>query len=117
MSFGINDPASHRSLASIPVLPLPSTQLGSVRTKVARRSPIRYHAAPLVLIGSPPKWAVLSCPCGTDHKIDLNLGNVGTTRWSIRQTEPPSVHPSIDVQNSARRCHFWLRDGRVQWAR
>lgn len=69
----------------------------------------------VVLIGSPPKWAVLSCPCGAGHTIDLNLGNRGTTRWIVQRDMPPSIHPSIDVQDPVGRCHFWLRDGRVRW--
>lgn len=69
----------------------------------------------VVLVGSPPKWAILKCPCGGDHDIDLNLGNPGAPRWSIQDDKRVSIRPSVDVQDPDGRCHFWLRDGRVRW--
>lgn len=69
----------------------------------------------IVVIGSPPKWAVIACPCGTGHTIDLNLANPQTEQWRLQAADPPSITPSIDVKDPSGRCHFWLRDGRVQW--
>ena len=67
------------------------------------------------VIGEPPKWAVLTCPCGHGHTIDLNLANPRLARWKIDPTPPPAVFPSIDVRDPRRRCHFWLSDGQVRW--
>lgn len=63
-----------------------------------------------------PKWALLDCPCGRGHTIELNLANPARTRWSVttNDTGQPSVHPSIDYRGQPR-CHYWLRDGRIHW--
>ncbi len=69
----------------------------------------------LYLIGQPAKWAILACPCGTGHTIDLNLANPQTTQWQVEGAAVPTLHPSIDVRDPTGRCHFWLRGGRVHW--
>ncbi|TCC38890.1 DUF6527 family protein [Kribbella speibonae] len=69
-----------------------------------------------LLGGVAPKWALLDCPCGRGHTIELNLANPARTRWEVttNQVAEPSVHPSIDYQGEPR-CHYWLRNGRVYW--
>lgn len=69
----------------------------------------------VMLIGDPPKWVVLACPCGTGHTIDLNIAQAVAARWSIRGDVNPTISPSIDVKDPAGRCHFWLTRGRVRW--
>ncbi|MGH1564559.1 DUF6527 family protein [Mumia sp. DW29H23] len=68
-------------------------------------------------LGNPGKWAVLECPCGRGHVIELNLAHAGRDRWTLT-TDPegrPSTRPSIDSRGASR-CHFWLRGGRIDWA-
>jgi hypothetical protein len=69
-----------------------------------------------ILGGATPKWALLDCPCGRGHTIELNLANPVRTRWKVTANKAgaPSVHPSIDYQGEPR-CHYWLRDGRIHW--
>lgn len=69
-----------------------------------------------VLGSATAKWALLDCPCGRGHTIELNLANPARTRWKVtaNKTGQPSVHPSIDYQGQPR-CHFWLKDGRIHW--
>jgi len=85
---------------------------------VARRHdlPPRLHPSRLYLVGTPAKWAVFRCPCGTGHQIDLNLAHSGQARWTITldSQHRPSLRPSIDVK-ADRRCHFWLTAGEVRW--
>lgn len=83
----------------------------STRSEVPDPLPRRV----VVIVGFPAKWAIMSCPCGTDHSIDLNLANVGGPLWSVEGAPKPNIVPSIDVQDPVGRCHFWLRDGRVRW--
>jgi hypothetical protein len=69
-----------------------------------------------VLGSAKPKWALLDCPCGRGHTIELNLAHPARTRWKVT-TNPsgqPCIHPSVDYQGQPR-CHYWLRDGRVHW--
>lgn len=83
-----------------------------------RDLPSRLHPSRLYLVGTPAKWAVFRCPCGTGHQIDLNLMHAGLARWTITLDSQcrPSVHPSIDVR-ADRRCHFWLTVGEVRWCK
>lgn len=69
-----------------------------------------------LLGGSTPKWALLDCPCGSGHTIELNLANPARARWKVTTSQAgrPSIHPSIDFQGQPR-CHYWLRNGRIHW--
>ena len=86
--------------------------------RVTRRAELPRRLSPrrVYLIGTPAKWAVFRCPCGTGHRVDLNLAHEGRPRWSVTlgPAHRPSLRPSVDVRAS-RRCHFWLTDGRVRW--
>lgn len=86
---------------------------------LADRSGLPEHLDPrcvYVLGATTPKWALLDCPCGRGHTIELNLANPARTRWQVttNNTGQPSVHPSIDYRGNPR-CHYWLRDGRIHW--
>jgi len=73
----------------------------------------------LAVVGSKkhPKWAILDCPCGHGHRLTVNLSKARRPYWRLTIGESgPSLYPSVDVVTS-RRCHFWLRDGRVHWVR
>jgi hypothetical protein len=67
-------------------------------------------------LGEPGKWAVLECPCGKGHTLELNLAHLDRPRWSLTVGigRRPSLSPSVDFKGNPR-CHFWLRDGRIQW--
>lgn len=73
----------------------------------------------LALCGPPgtPKWAVFECPCGRGHRIVLNLHPERRPAWRFfEHGGRPSLHPSVDYRGE-HRCHFWLSEGRVHWAR
>jgi len=79
--------------------------------------PENLHPRCVYLLGATtPKWALLDCPCGRGHTIELNLANPARTRWKVatNQAGQPTIHPSIDYQGQPR-CHYWLRDGRIHW--
>jgi hypothetical protein len=74
----------------------------------------------LALVGGAPerpKWAVFECPCGVGHRIAVPLGSRRQPTWRVILDDgaQPSLSPSID-SNDGRRCHFWVRDGRIEWA-
>jgi hypothetical protein len=74
----------------------------------------------LALVGSSfgaAKWAVFECPCGTGHRIMVPLNHRTGSSWRVSTTAGrPSLRPSVDSLDDGRRCHFWLRDGRVYWS-
>lgn len=78
--------------------------------------PETLHPRRIYLLGGTTlKWALLDCPCGRGHVIELNLANPTRTRWKVStRSSGPSLHPSIDYQGETR-CHYWLRDGRIDW--
>lgn len=39
------------------------------------------------------------------------------TVWSLIQAAGrPTLYPSVDFDSMGRRCHFWVRKGRVIWS-
>ncbi|WP_375341732.1 DUF6527 family protein [Patulibacter defluvii] len=74
----------------------------------------------IAIVGSPdrPKWAIFACPCGTGHDIALNLAPTRRPAWTVNVGHGrATLHPSVDSVTDERRCHFWVRNGRVSWAR
>lgn len=63
-------------------------------------------------------WAVsLRCPCGCGDAITLNLvGSHPVWRLSLSANAGVTLHPSV-WRTSACESHFWVRQGRVVWAR
>jgi hypothetical protein len=90
-------------------------QLQHVATRVEVPNPLPRRR--IVVVGTPAKWAVMPCPCGRGHVLNVNLGHARLPRWRIDGEYRPSVHPSIDIKNPAGRCHFCIRRGRVTWMR
>jgi hypothetical protein len=72
-----------------------------------------------VLVGSTehPKWIAFDCPCGTGHRIMLNLDPARRPVWRITSTNPLTLRPSIDSVEKKRRCHFVMSNGQVLWVR
>lgn len=73
----------------------------------------------LAVVGNPDlaKWAIFACPCGHGHSIILNLSPIRRSAWQLKVSKSgPSLYPSVDSLTDERRCHFWLRDGKVHWA-
>jgi hypothetical protein len=79
--------------------------------------PAKLDRHVLAVVGSreQPKWAVFECPCGQGHQLSINLSPARPPTWRLSETSAgPSLTPSVD-SNLGRRCHFWLRHGRVHW--
>lgn len=78
--------------------------------------PERLNPRRVYQLGEPAKWVVLECPCGRGHVLELNLAHSGRAKWRVgaRDGNEPSLSPSVDFKGE-RRCHFWLREGRVRW--
>lgn len=72
----------------------------------------------IVRDGRIEKWACFQCPGGCGTKIQLSLSKSRRPSWTAkldwlgRPTLAPSVHQTNDC-----RCHFWVRQGRVEWCR
>ena len=60
-------------------------------------------------------WAAFDCPCREGHRILVNLDRNRIPFWSIETLKPLTILPSIDDITPSRRCHFFLRNGRIKW--
>lgn len=85
----------------------------AARSQVPASLPRRAVA----VVGDPPAWAMFACPCGNGHDIMVRLAaHPRVSHWSIHETpHGPSLSPSIDSISDGLRCHFWLRNGQIQW--
>lgn len=66
--------------------------------------------------GSGPSWIAFDCPCTRRHRLLMSLSDHIRPCWRLTVGQRPSLSPSVDVVEDGRRCHFWLRDGRIAWA-
>ena len=78
---------------------------------------IRPRRAYLVATATRHKWLVFDCPCGTGHRIVLNLDRARRPRWTVRlcKTAALTLHPSVDYRDARMACHYVLSNGRVEW--
>ena len=71
----------------------------------------------LFVVGSPPKWAVLRCPCGCGERIDVNLMKSKAPRWTLElEQDGASLNPSLWMPADKCESHFWIRRNRICWA-
>ena len=72
----------------------------------------------VVLVGTPGSvaWAIFDCPCRRGHRLLVNLDISRSPFWRIESTRPLSIRPSIDDSARGRRCHFFVRRGKIKWA-
>lgn len=82
-------------------------------------SRIPKRRAYLVKTAALRKWLVFDCPCGSGHRIMLNLDKSRVPYWrlTLSATHRITLSPSIDYQDNSRRCHYSIRKGRVIWAK
>lgn len=80
--------------------------------------PVRLPRNGVVLVGvrSKPKWVAFDCPCRGGHRILLNADKVRYPCWSIVDGKKLSISPSIDYSDPHKRCHYFIRDGCIDWA-
>lgn len=80
--------------------------------------PERLPRRGVVLVGQSETatWAVFDCPCRAGHRLMLNLDRTHYPSWRIESRTPLSIRPSVDDIAQERRCHFIIRDGKLNWA-
>lgn len=71
-----------------------------------------------VIVGSAtqPKWIAFDCPCRSGHRIMLNLDRGRSPFWQLSTVDGPlSLSPSVNYYDGRRRCHYFVRNGKVDW--
>lgn len=71
-----------------------------------------------ILVGTiqQPKWLAFDCPCRTGHRILISLDRAHKPHWRVLGEKPLTVAPSVDYRTSQKRCHYFIRGGRVLWS-
>jgi Family of unknown function (DUF6527) len=63
-----------------------------------------------------PKWIAFDCPCQSGHRIMLNLDRDRRPYWQISKVDGPlSLSPSVNYYDGRRRCHYFIKNGKVDW--
>jgi hypothetical protein len=97
---------------------LPWRVIGAVES--ADDIPDKLPPKAIVTVGSsgPVKWVSFDCPCRSGHRIMLNTDTARSPAWSIAKSPrgKPSISPSINYFDGRRRCHYFLRHGRIEWS-
>jgi hypothetical protein len=89
-------------------------------TRVMDRHPMPEELPPghMVVVedGGRQKWACFRCPGGCGEKLQLSLNPTRRPRWAVSfdWLRRPSLNPSVHQQNACR-CHFWLKQGGIEW--
>ncbi|MGH6958615.1 MAG: DUF6527 family protein [Caulobacteraceae bacterium] len=77
------------------------------------------NAAVVVSSGGPPKWISFDCPCRSGHRVLLNTDPGRRPAWSVTWSPKGglSIAPSVDFHDGRRRCHYFVRGGKIDWAK
>jgi hypothetical protein len=80
--------------------------------------PDRLPQRGVVLVGphTKPTWIAFDCPCQRGHRIMVNLDRARRPVWRLEPRQPLSIRPSIDAITAERRCHFFVSNGKIDWA-
>lgn len=64
-----------------------------------------------------PKWIAFDCPCRSGHRIMLNLDKSRNPWWQLSKVDGPlSLSPSVNYYDGRRRCHYFIRNGKIDWS-
>lgn len=79
---------------------------------------IRRRRAFVVATETRRKWLVFDCPCDGGHRILLNLDRSRRPFWTVRMAKRGvfTLRPSVDYNDDRRSCHYFISEGRVEWA-
>lgn len=95
-----------------------AARIDTLRTYPSTASlPAQLGRHDIAIAGDPPAWAVMECPCGTGHRLQIRIRpNRNAPVWQLTEINGgPTLRPSVDFDAPDRRCHFWLDRGRVKW--
>lgn len=74
------------------------------------------NTAVIVGTAARPKWIAFDCPCRSGHRIMLNLDRGRSPFWQLSKVDGPlSLSPSVNYYDGRRRCHYFVRNGKVDW--
>ncbi|MFC5861782.1 DUF6527 family protein [Acidicapsa dinghuensis] len=77
------------------------------------------NGAVLVVARKKHKWIAFDCPCHLHHRILLNLDTTRYPHWrvSFGKKKRLTISPSVNSSDSGVYCHYFIREGKVLWAK
>jgi hypothetical protein len=89
------------------------------RVEAADEIPESLPRLGAVVVGSESAftWLAFDCPCMTGHRIMLNLDQRRRPAWALMDANQLTIRPSIDSRLPGRRCHYWVRHGKIIWVK
>lgn len=106
-----------RILVSVRLIPKPDF-VG--REALSHPTPEEVAPGEIVIVGERQyqKWACFRCPGGCGEIILLSLNTTRHPSWQVfvDGLRRPTISPSVRQINDCK-CHFWVRQGRVDWCR
>lgn len=90
----------------------------ALRVTAADEIPPRIppKCAVLVQNHTQASWIAFDCPCKRGHRVMLNLSPERQPCWTLGSTALLTLAPSIDDHSIDDQCHYFIREGRVEWA-
>lgn len=91
------------------------------RTEWLDDLPVDVQRETVYIIGGRrhPFYAAIVCPRRACRQvIHLDLSPEVQKRWRLSEHQDGSIslRPSVHVTAMRCRCHYWFREGRIQWA-
>jgi len=90
--------------------------VGTVESADDIPNKLPHRGAVVVASAGLQKWIGFDCPCGSGHRIMLNLDGNRYPAWRVVQgASALTLAPSVDYKDDRRRCHYFVRAGRTVW--
>jgi hypothetical protein len=101
----------------LPVWSWRLVELVESANEVSERLP--RNGVTLVGTATMPKWIAFDCPCRTGHRIMINADTHRRPFWRLTtdQRGRVTISPSVDYSDQSRRCHYFVRNGKILWAK
>lgn len=99
-------------------LPYPRKQWRTVLgVDAADEIPDRIPGRSAVIVGSQDSatWIAFDCPCKRKHRVMLNLDPRRRPTWRLASASPLTLFPSVDDHSAGVRCHYFVREGKINW--
>lgn len=97
-------------------IPWPFWRLVAI-VEAADEIPERVPRRGVLLVGThvQPKWLAFDCPCGSGHRVMINLDANRRPCWRFLGSRLLTISPSVDSCMADHRCHYLITRGRVVW--
>jgi hypothetical protein len=98
---------------------LPWRIVGEVESADDIPTKLPRNGAVIVVAGKRHKWIAFDCPCHLRHRILLNLDTSRYPHWRVRRGKRDrlTISPSVSSSENGMHCHYFIREGKVTWAR